>query len=151
MGTRCDFYTMEKDKKMIWIGSYGWDGYPDGPVKDIGLHKVKSIDEFKKTVLDFLEDKEGYISGKNGWPWPWDTSATTDYSYIFFEGNVYVSCYGSALIEINDYLENDDAIGDEDQEILDKIYAGIGFSFPDMSKIKDVDMGEASGTMVFSC
>ncbi len=143
MGTRCDFYIMKKKPKLIWMGSYGWDGYPSGEPEGMGLHKVNNEEDFKSRILSFLEEKQGYIAGKDGWPWPWDNSKTTDFYYIFFEGKVYVSCFGGGLIEINDYLENEEKINDE--EDIDKLIVDLDYELPDMSKIKKVDLGKSSG------
>lgn len=149
MGTRCDFYVMDESKKLEWVGSYGWDGNPSGVPKDINFDKIDREDNFIYNVKTFLKEHEGYIVGKDGWPWPWDNSCTTDYTYIFYKGKIYVSNYGSKLIEYNDYLKYEEDIDDENEEVLSKIIISLDIKFPDMSKIKNVDLGKSSGTMVF--
>lgn len=42
MGTRADFY-VRQDNQMKWLGSKGYDGYPDG-IKEINLLET-TIDE----------------------------------------------------------------------------------------------------------
>jgi len=106
MGTRADFWTRDKGK-LTWLGSIGWDGYPDGI--DDSLLDSESLPQFKKEVKAFLNGRMKVCdvckgskidpTGKNsfcfdcpsqdatfpneGWPWPWTTSETTDYAYVF--------------------------------------------------------------------
>ena len=159
MGTRSDFYVMNKKKALIWVGSYGWDGDPEGVPKDMSLDKIDSEEDFKKKVIEYLEEHDGYISGKNGWPWPWEDSGTTDYYYFFYEGDVWCGGIyvgeGTYTLKLRDYMDNlkefDD--GEDCEEQVEKKAEKISFkgeySLPDMSKIQDVDFGRSSGVMVF--
>ncbi len=49
MGTRSDYYIIENNK-IEFIGSYGWDGYPEGNPSEIELHKSKTREEFIENV-----------------------------------------------------------------------------------------------------
>lgn len=85
MGTRADFYLRsgKQLKKEDWLGSIAWDGYPEG-MPD-ALLKAKSKKEFLKELAIFFRDRDDVTRPDEGWPWPWETSATTDYTYIFSE------------------------------------------------------------------
>ena len=76
MGTRADFYIRDK-----WLGSIAWDGYPDG-IPDAILDAPTEAD-FLEQVLDFLSQREDSTFVDQGWPWPWDDSTLTDYSYVW--------------------------------------------------------------------
>lgn len=91
MGTRADFY-VGKGKNAEWIGSIGYDGYPDGIEQKI-LESI-SESEFRIRVNERLDAEDG-ATPDQGWPWPWETSHTTDYSYWFADGKVWANCFGS--------------------------------------------------------
>lgn len=148
MGTRCDFYTVNDTKKLVWVGSYGWDGNPGGVQEMMGIHKSTSQGNYVKRIVDYLKANDGYIAGEDGWPWPWETSATTDYYYIFHEDKVYVGAWGGELVEINIYLKHEDSICEE-EDGFEEYFSGVKFELPDMSKIQKVDYGKGSGIMVF--
>lgn len=88
MGTRADFYI--GSRKLEWLGSIAWDGYPDGQKQ--GLLNAKTEEEFLRWLP---VQKEDWTSPEMGWPWPWKTSATTDYAYCFNprKGKVYIYCF----------------------------------------------------------
>jgi len=96
MGTRADFYigtlvrvdssnlTLTKHK---WLGSIGWDGSPlgHGPPKEL-LEKTKEpefLEELEKFKAKRKENGDWTEPSEHGWPWPWETSSTTDWAYIF--------------------------------------------------------------------
>lgn len=83
MGTRADFY-IKKDKQLKaedWLGSIAWDGYPDGIPSD--LKKATTPRQFVNALARFVKERNDFTSPKDGWPWPWDDSGTTDYAYVF--------------------------------------------------------------------
>lgn len=88
MGTRADFY-VGKGPNAEWLGSVAWDGYEwaedDAPNP---LRTAKTEEEFRAAVEDILTIREDSTRPEMGWPWPWDTSETTDYAYYFHEGVV---------------------------------------------------------------
>lgn len=95
MGTRADYYIKRKNGKLEWMGSTGWDGYPDNSEYSKLLQCV-SLAQFQQELSE-LSKRDDFTSPSDGWPWPWDTSKTTDYSYIFDcnTRQVYISNYGS--------------------------------------------------------
>jgi hypothetical protein len=101
MGTRADFYIKTKDKDSDdfdyeWLGSIGWDGYPSGIDKSI--LKATRIKDYRILVKDYIVQEGGTLP-EQGWPWPWKTSATTDYAYILYRGKVWASCFGGLLFD----------------------------------------------------
>ena len=83
MGTRADFYVKNGSelKQSDWLGSISWDGYPIGI--DRAVRKAKSVREFKTSLQEFFDTRNDVTYPKDGWPWPWVDSGTTDYAYVF--------------------------------------------------------------------
>jgi len=136
MGTRADFY-IGRGKQAEWIGSIAWDGHPDSHVKC--LWGIRSESKFRAAVATLLENKEGGpTKPEQGWPWPWDNSGTTDYSYAFDGGKVWGTCFGHGWWPIS--KEPSDSC--EDSKV----------QFPDMkSKRNLAEPGtNRSGVMVFT-
>ena len=117
MGTRADFY-VGRSKDAIWLGSIAHDGYPGGILD--GIIKAKSEEEFRGGVNDFLSARDDATFPKDGWPWPWDDSNTTDYAYCFLDGKT--------------------VWNDGEEMTL--------YEYPDMSKIKNVTLGPRSGLFI---
>ena len=88
MGTRADFY-VGIGENAEWLGSVGYDGYPDGIDKSIFRYKTEKT--YRKNVRKFLESEDHGTVPENGWPWPWQDSHLTDYSYAFVDGKVMCS------------------------------------------------------------
>jgi hypothetical protein len=112
MGTRVDFY-VGRGESAEWLGSYPWDGYPGGvfsSAEDQTLFAVPPREaEWRAWVADWLADPEqsgGATKPDMGWPWPWDTSATTDYAYAWDGGVIYGSCFGAPWFQIDPAAEN---------------------------------------------
>src|ERR1700690_1971601 len=91
MGTRADFY-VGRGKDAEWLGSIAWDGYPDGI--DAPLLAATTESRFRDEFSKFLAPREDKTLPEHGWPWPWETSSTTDYAYCFDTVGVYASCFG---------------------------------------------------------
>lgn len=106
MGTRADFY-IRKGIDLDWLGSIAWDGYPSGIEKSLLNSETGKI--FISEVAALLMRDDGTTPAM-GWPWPWDDSNTTDYSYIYEGGKVMCSSFGSPafdpLVEIDDPEES---------------------------------------------
>ncbi len=124
MGTRADFY-VGKGKKAEWIGSIAWDGYKDGIAKSV--LKATTAASFRKAVTKFFNGRDDVSLPKDGWPWPWDDSNTTDCSYWFFDGKV--------------WEDFDDCYRDVNEKQTQ-------IQYPDMSKKKKVAKGKRSGLIV---
>ena len=124
---------------MKWLGSKGFDGYPDG----IDEKVLKSTDEqeYEKVVADFLSSANDATFPNQGWPWPWNDSRTTDYAYIFENGKVMSSCFGGPLF---DPLKADAENEEEDHECLPAGY------FPDMKDVQNIAYDDRSGAIFIS-
>ena len=118
MGTRADFY-IGTGPKAEWLGSVGWDGYEWAQDKGCPLMRAKNADEFRAAVKKISELRDDWTSPDQGWPWPWDTSHTTDYTYSF--GRKKTSVF---------------------------IFGGPKNGWPDMKSIKNVSYGKNSGLIV---
>lgn len=123
MGTRADFY-VGRGEDAEWLGSIAWDGYPDGPngVPSF-VQSAPTEGEFRNAVRGFFEGRDDVSGPDHGWPWPWDDSNTTDYSYAFDEGCVWVTCFGHGWDRYDQYDH-------EDERDRPKV------SFPDMSRFR---------------
>jgi hypothetical protein len=134
MGTRADFY-IGRGQDAEWLGSVGWDGceWEEG---DSALMKAMAPDEFRAAVATIQAEREDFTTPGDGWPWPWDDSCTTDYSYVLHDGKVWVYHFGSETF-VNEAGEIDSRDEKEDW-------------FPDMSVRKNVAWGARSGIIVVS-
>lgn len=101
MGTRADFY-VGKGENAEWIGSVAWDGYEwheriqnDNPDN---ITSSKTEAEYRSAVADMLKSNENTTTPEMGWPWPWETSKTTDFAYLFVDGKIEVYCFGNRYI-----------------------------------------------------
>ncbi len=179
MGTRADFWTRDNKGKMDWLGSIGWDGYPDGI--DDSLLKSKNIQQFKKEVKKFLTDRmkdctvcngtQQDPTGKHsicfecptkdstfpeeGWPWPWETSRTTDYAYVFDKETNQIVIggdedytieeewkYNKYLKRVEKYNETCDALFQKEELDLEEWLKKYGkcdiiLKFPDMKIVEE--------------
>lgn len=101
MGTRADFYIRAKNNKLTWLGSCTHDGYDVATLETCApakrLAESKTVYSFKRNLSDYASYKirEGgeWIWADEGWPWPWDDSNLTDYSYIYDARNKKIECY----------------------------------------------------------
>jgi hypothetical protein len=144
MGTRADFY-IGKGKDGEWLGSIAWDGYRDGIVGYI--LKAKTEANFRKAVEVFLQKRDDATFPKDGWPWPWNDSGTTDCSYWFFEGK----CWEAYGYPREFYIPCDKDIPSfEDDEAKERewLQSHEPVVFPDMSARKNVTLGKRSGVIV---
>jgi hypothetical protein len=133
MGTRADFY-VGRGEAAEWLGSIGWDGYPDGI--DDAVKSATTLEEFQSALQHFVASREDWTKPDDGWPWPWDNSRTTDYAYAFDGGKVWASCFGHEWF-------------DATQKEPDGNDAGRKTAvFPDMSGRKNVTLGRRSGVIV---
>lgn len=134
MGTRADFY-IKQESQLQWLGSIAWDGYPMGI--DQSILESTTDEQYQSTLQTFLSQRNDHTRPEQGYPWPWKDSNTTDYAYIFMDGKVMCSHFGSGLY---DPLELD---AEPDADLPE------GF-FPDMTEIQKVDFGDRSGIIIIS-
>lgn len=129
MGTRADFY-VGRGESAEWLGSIAWDGYPEG-IDNAVLSPMDERD-YRVEVNAFLFREDGTLP-KDGWPWPWNDSQTTDYAYAFEDGSVFASNYGHKWFKVD---INAETYGQDDDDESDKSAV-----FPDMSSRKNVQFG----------
>lgn len=137
MGTRADFYVAKPDT-LEWLGSIAWDGY------DIGHVALAPTEEqYRQSVEEFFASRDDVTRSEQGWPWPWDTSDTTDYGYVFVEGHgVLYSSFGGKVFCAADE-------GDEEGERQE--IKGVTLAYPNMSDRKRVATGSnRSGLIVIA-
>lgn len=140
MGTRADFY-VGKGKTAEWIGSIAWDGYRDG-IPDAIL-KAVTEEGFRSEVARFFAGRDDVTFPKEGWPWPWDDSATTDCSYWFFDGRCWDARGRPDVYTACDRPEPE--WGGRPPVEFERI------EFPDMSARKNVKLGgNASGMVIIT-
>lgn len=142
MGTRADFY-VGRGKDAEWIGSIAWDGYRDGI--DPQILGCTSEGAFRHAVADFLAKRNDSTTPDKGWPWPWDTSATSDCSYWFFEDKAWDA---HSCPEV--YIPCNEKEPATDEEYEKWIQGRQLIEFPDMSTKKNVTLGPRSGLIVLS-
>lgn len=144
MGTRADVY-VGKGKKIEWLGSLGWDAYPDSPGLDQSHPEVmRATDEraFREAVAKMFAGRKDATLPEHGWPWPWEDSRTTDFAYTFDKGKVWLSEFGRRWVSVATYLawtgEQREAYGETGKEI----------AFPNMKDRQRVTFGKRSGVTV---
>jgi hypothetical protein len=137
VGTRADFY-VGRGAECEWIGSIAWDGYPDGIDSDV--LEADTEESYRATMAHFFASRDDVTMPDMGWPWPWDTSHTTDFAYALDEGTVYASRFGDpwqpAVLWLRDEQE------DEPE--------GEAPIFHDMSERKNIRWDRGSGLMIIS-
>lgn len=96
MGTRADFY-VGSGQDAEWLGSVAWDGYEWDEEKDSLIASATTESGFRVAVNNMLAQRRDGTTPDMGWPWPWETSATTDYVYWFENGSVKNSQFGEEI------------------------------------------------------
>lgn len=132
MGTRADFY-IGRGAAAEWLGSIAWDGYPEGIPSDV--LKASNQKAFKKALATFTQDRADFSKPDDGWPWPWDNSATTDYAYAFDGKHVWGSSFGGKWFDTRRKQPEEPK--------------GKTPTFPGMSKRKNIQYGKRSGLLIF--
>ena len=91
MGTRADFY-IGRGLTAEWIGSIALYGNPSGIPPSVLAATTE--DTFRSEVYTFLKERGDKTMPSDGWPWPWNNSQLTDYSYALDGGHVHGSRFG---------------------------------------------------------
>lgn len=136
MGTRADYY-VGRGQDAKWLCSTAWDGYDI----DDSVLGAASEKDFLAALSAFTERRNDVTTPEQGWPWPWDTSHTTDYAYAFDADQVWVSCFGEEWRPAATY----DDLTDDERDQLCEMPAD---AFPDMSDIANVTYGPRSGVIL---
>lgn len=147
MGTRADFY-VGRGESAEWLGSIAWDGYPSGvagkkfggsagDVAHCPLFTATTEAAFRSAVAEELASRQDGTIPEQGWPWPWDDSGTTDYSYAFDDGVVYATNWGYRWWKAADALPEYERKPPTKEAV-----------FPDMKSRQNVTLGKRSGVIV---
>lgn len=83
--TRADFY-VGIGLNAKYLGSV----YSDGDSIPASIKRARTPEKFEKAVAKLLKKENGSTT----WPWPWETSATTDFSYWLEDSKLYVVNFG---------------------------------------------------------
>lgn len=146
MGTRADFYVVQNSiekpyTKFEWLGSVGMDGYPDA---FLAMEDIKDEGNFRKFLAADVGWTKVYTEPSQGWPWPWDDSNLTDYTYAFdsTEGTVIVARFGKGWVPFKCACDsarrgNEDLLYDPLEE--------SSIDFPYMSEIQNLALDDRSG------
>lgn len=147
MGTRMDLY-VGRGKSAEWLGSYAWDGYPSGEPHENGLLSAADERDWRAKVGKFLandEIKKAATTPDQGWPWPWETSRLTDYSYTFDDGQVWVSCFGRTWVPGDRFIDKG-----EEPDVPEWENDDAKVEFPDMTDKQKVAMDGRSGLIIIT-
>ena len=85
MGTRADFYC-GTGPEAEWLGSVRLDGNEWAEDRSSPIAQAKTADEFRTAVANMMTSRADAILPAQGWPWPWDDSTISDYTYYFADG-----------------------------------------------------------------
>ena len=130
MGTRCDFY-VGKGPEAEWLGSVGYDGVPtDYPA----IIDATTEEAYRAAVAGELAGRDDATTPDMGWPWPWATSASSDFAVAFFAGKAWASAGGHAFYDPHAPPESR-CIGHQ--------------AFPNMTDRQRVTIDARSGVMLF--
>jgi len=139
MGTRADFY-VGRGKRARWIGSIAYDGHPEN-YHHICTRRQKHT--FERAVRCELLRRDDATFPRDGWPWAWDDSNTTDEVFCFDKGRVRICHYGrwftweSYVKYLND---PEDHLGPRNRDN----------PFPNMSARRSMAHGHRSGFLLFA-
>ncbi len=133
MGTRADFY-VGRGKDAEWLGSIAWDGNPEG-LEAPQLLAATGEPHYREEVARLLAKCDDGTVPADGWPWPWDDSGTTDYTYAFDGDQVWVSAFGTEW-----FLATEPEPDEEDRPET--------AIFPDMTAKQNVTFGKRSGVII---
>lgn len=143
MGTRADFYIGTDPETMEYLGSISYDGYKADEVapKD-GADYTEEV--YRRLVSTFLESREdGSLPERDGWPWPWEDSGTSDRAYTWSDGKL-LTATGFPEKRWFEYP----LVWDEDEENYDGFGESTVARFPNMKSIQKVTFGSRSGVLV---
>lgn len=118
---------------MEWLGSIAWDGYPSGTPENLGLAKTEA--EYRREVDEILSGDDSATRPEQGWPWPWEDSRTTDYSYTWDGEKPLACCFGWEWIPAAKW----------DEDVWDSDLPEKLVGFPDMTARQSVARGKRSG------
>jgi hypothetical protein len=128
MGTRAAFWIGDpRDVQgREWLGCIACDGFPNE--RDISAARRATTErQFRGAMNQIARRSDFTFPLRHGWPFPWDNDIfLTDYTYAFFDGQVWLSCFHAGLVPARDlrklrrYFSRDDA---PDDPTLNKVPA----------------------------
>jgi hypothetical protein len=98
MPTGADLYIGDQDRAE-WLGSYMYDGEPWFLAKEIVL--ARGVQEYREAVSNHLVQRNDATLSYQGWPWPWNSSRTTDYAYTWKDGALWGSNFGKPWFAVD--------------------------------------------------
>ena len=129
---KADFYTSTSDPE--WIGSITDYGEPWNIPPDILIQNNSIL--YEELVIEWMKENDFYsyiCSHDQCWPWDWEDSKLTDYSYFFCEddGKVYAYSRDDDIVfdPVNVYLGDD----------LRNSQVDINIVFPTMVGVKELN------------
>lgn len=115
MGTRAAFWLGDpRDlENREWLGCLHWDGFPD---RFAILQKASTAELFREAVYGIFDEDGDAWKPPEKWPYPWDDDIfLTDFTYAFFGGATYVTCFHHGFETLSQTLEADREEDDYDQ------------------------------------
>lgn len=88
MGTYADFYIGTKPETMEYLGSLFWDGYPDNDEIKALFKQCTTKKTYRNEVIKFIGEQEGALADSGGWPFPWNSSETSDWAYTWTKDGI---------------------------------------------------------------
>ena len=109
------------------------------------LLSAKTESEYREIFDREIATRDDFTSPERGWPWPWETSHTTDYAYAFDSDGVWAAGYDGWF----DASKPEPQSYDEDDNYVElNLPTPV---FPDMSDRQNVQFGgPQSGLMIIS-
>src|SRR5690349_19637733 len=147
MGTRADFY-VGRGKNAEWLGSVGFDGYPENDAyRPICIQITEK--GYRQKVAEELAGRDDATLPDQGWPWPWEDSGTTDVSYAFDGGKVYVTWFGHGWDSFAEYEARRKAEEEAEKKgkPLKERRERKKVEFPNMKDRQNVTYGHRSGAL----
>jgi len=91
-----------------------------------------------------------------GWPWPWSDSNTTDFSYAFDDGQVWLTCFGhgwATKTQHDEFSKVYEAWSSSDEDAEEpkppwELEGNEKVEFPDMTGKQNVTLGPRSGLII---
>lgn len=154
MGTRADYY-IGRGASAEWIGSKAMDGYPNGDTLPVLCAETE--EEFRAAVGVLTSGDDG-TTPDMGWPWPWETSHTTDFAYAWDDGTVWVTHFACGWTAVRDFapssltpslVEKEFYAARERVHGTDEPRELPPDAFPNMKDRQNVTLGARSGVLVF--
>jgi len=82
MGTRCDFWTLYKNKSLEYLGSIASDGFIDNFKEEC---KITNLKEWNSTIKTLIESDSVGITRNRGYKYAWNFTLISDNVLIFRE------------------------------------------------------------------